>query len=465
MQGSEASETLRVEAWQRTILVWVAFLLTLSVVIVPVGPVFAFLLIPLAAVGLGLHSLASRGHKNPQIIAGERSSRLAGIALGATTVLGTVIVLAIVAMRFEWTEFALGTVLMWCLVSVFLGLVVFWFTSGPQRMVFSACFSLTALFLSAVAHREVGIDVLVFLGDGARALVSGVNPWTIGFDSPYSPELTREYYGDAVHDGQRLLFGFPYPPVPLFVAVAGLIVGEVRMGAVVLHLIAAFVLFRCANDSRGRTLAILYLCSPGVFWTALAGWTELIGSSLLALSICALTRNSRSASLLLGLLVASKQYFAFFVPLVLLLLPSGRRLKGGLLVNAGIVASTGVLALLPFLLWDPSAFLDSVVILQFNQPWRTDAFSLLVWWGENVSEVPEIFVSVLPLGAAVGVSLILGLRAPKEPWAFSASLGIAMCAMVLLSKQSFANYYSFAAAAVLIAAILFQDRSVFDSDS
>ena len=35
---------------------------------------------------------------------------------------------------------------------------------------------------------------------------------------------------------------------------------------------------------------------------------------------------------------------------------------------------------LPFFLWSPGDFWNSVVTLQFRQPFRTDSLSLLAWW-------------------------------------------------------------------------------------
>jgi len=450
---------------QRSILVWATFLLTLAVVVNPVGPKLGFLFVPLAAVVIGMFGILSSKTFDGRTSGRKNSIKLADLALLEVSLVGSSLMVFVMFTDEKWSTFDVRNFGVASIIAVLIGIYVY-IQSRSRMGLFAACvFALGTLIFFGVAQSETRIDVLVFLNDGVHALLSGVNPWGLSFISPYPPELTSQYYGETVHAGQHLLFGFPYPSPPLLVATLGLPLGDVRLGAVVLHLLASLALYVTANDGRGALLSCLYLLSPGAFWTARTGWTELIGASLLALLVCALYRNSRVSAVLLGLIASSKQYFAFFVPLSLLLVPSARKLKGGLLQSIGLVFLTGLLAIVPFYLWDPPAFLNSVVVLQFNQPWRSDSFSLLVWWGENVTEVPALLISVLPLSVALCVSLLLGLKAPKTPWSFSASLGIAMCSMVLLSKQAFANYYSFAAAAVLIAAILYRKSDLLLEDS
>ena len=160
-----------------------------------------------------------------------------------------------------------------------------------------------------------------------------------------------------------------------------------------------------------------------------------------------------------------KQYMPFFVPLVPLLVPEARRLPGGIWRNLAVTAVVSGTILIPFVIWGPREFMHSVVALQFDQPWRSDAFSLLVWWGEVVSEVPRWVQSVLPLGSALAISIVLGSKAIRAPWAFSAAIGVVMCVMALLAKQAFSNYFAFSAAAVLIGAILLGSGSAESNTS
>lgn len=444
-----ASETSQL---RREFLILAAGLFTLSVFLVTWGPNLYALIVPV--LGLLASTLALLAPDDSALLKfSSRCLRQFPIMLLTTVSLGFATAILGLAVLDQ------STTLMSALLAlfVFLALVLGWFLQRDLncgRSLKKWIIPLLTIAVVVLLSSEPVIDVLVFERDGAAALLRWENPYSLTFESPFPDNANHVFFGEGLYEGSTLLFGFPYPPPPLLVVVVGSLLGDVRVGAILLHFGASFALYRTASDSPGRKLSILFLVSPGFLLNAVMGWTELVGSSLLALTLCALVVKSKWAPFFLGIFAISKQYIPFFVPLAPLLIPEARRLPGGLWRNIAITATVSAVVLVPFVLWAPKDFIHSVITLQFNQPWRSDAFSLLVWWGETISAVPRWVQALLPLMSAFLVSIFLGAKSPTGPWAFSAAIGVVMCVLALTAKQAFANYFAFATAALLIGAIL-----------
>ena len=447
---------------KRDLLVFASGLLTFSTVLVLWGPKIITLWVPVLAATVAVVALVSGfGISRPGLAL--QFSELSIAVLVVATVLGsTFTIFRLIVL--EETKFVAFGLFLLASFALLLGWLIHRRMAEGQPFVIWIILLVVAILI-IVLSREPVIDVLIFERDGAAALLRGQNPYAITFQSPFPVELNSVFFGDGVYDGETLLFGFPYPPPPLFSAAFGALLGDVRVGAMSLHFFASLALYRTASDIRSRQLAILFLFSPGFLLNAVTGWTELVCSSLLALTLCALIARSRWTPFLMGIFAVSKQYMPFFVPLAPLLVPEARRLPGGIWRNLAVTAVVSGTILIPFVIWGPREFMHSVVALQFDQPWRSDAFSLLVWWGEVVSEVPRWVQSVLPLGSALAISIVLGSKAIRAPWAFSAAIGVVMCVMALLAKQAFSNYFAFSAAAVLIGAILLGSGSAESNTS
>jgi uncharacterized membrane protein len=158
-------------------------------------------------------------------------------------------------------------------------------------------------------------------------------------------------------------------------------------------------------------------------------------------------RHSRAVPWLFGAFIALKQYLVFALLLAPLLLPAPleRRKLLNLLARAALL---GAAVTLPFFLWDPAAFWRSVVTLQFHQPFRTDALSVLAWWAALGHDQPPAFIAFLAAGLASGVAL---WRLPRTPAGFGAAIAITFFAFFLFNKQAFTNYYFFVIGALYIA--------------
>lgn len=292
------------------------------------------------------------------------------------------------------------------------------------------------------------IDVQVFLHDGAVALLNGHNPYSMTFPNIYTPKLTELFYGDGVVINGRMTYGFPYPPISLLVAIPGQLLGDVRYSQLIVMLVTALVLRQLASDRVGRAIAVLGVAAPAATLMLTGAWTEPTIVALLACLVLALERRRQAfAALLLGLLLVSKQYFVVVIPLVWLI----RQWLTRRLILIGLGAATAVT--LPFFLIDPAAFWKAIVEFQLVQPLRSDSVSLLVSSVNAFGWPPPWTYGVLPLVGGGLTAIVLALRAPRTPAAFSAAVGLTMLVTILLSKQAFMNYYFLVGGAFLIAAV------------
>jgi hypothetical protein len=102
------------------------------------------------------------------------------------------------------------------------------------------------------------------------------------------------------------------------------------------------------------------------------------------------------------------------------------------------VAAGGALALaVPFLLWDPRAFVRGVVEFQVRQPFRTDALS----WPAAVVAAGGPKLPSWPAFVAAAAVLVLTLRRTVTPAQAVLSAATTWIAFVAFNKQAFCNYY------------------------
>lgn len=291
------------------------------------------------------------------------------------------------------------------------------------------------------------IDVYVFQQEAAKTLLHGGNPYAISFDDIYrdTKPADRPVYGtDLVRDG-KVLFGFPYPPLSLYLSTLGYaIAGDYRYAQLV-ALAGAAVFIAFARPGRWASLiAILLLFAPRSFFVLCRGWTEPFALLCLAATIFCAFRFRKLLPIALGMLLASKQYLVLALPLVPLLVEGPQRWRNSIKLVAQAI---GVAALVtaPLALWDSQAFWHSLVTVQKLSPFREDALSYLVWYFHQTGAKP----GVLPAFAAAVAAIALGLwRGERSPAGFAASLALVCLLFISLNKQAFANYYSFAIGAL-----------------
>jgi hypothetical protein len=303
---------------------------------------------------------------------------------------------------------------------------------------------------------DPAIDVHMFHRYSIAALRSGVDPYAITFPDIYN---VAHYYGPGLSLNGRLQFGFPYFPLSLLAVLPGQLIGrDPRYAQLVAIELAALLMAFARSEGFGPTAATLYLTTPRIFFVLEQSWTEPILVLGLAAVMFAACRHSRAVPWLFGAFIALKQYLVFALLAAPLLLPRplDRRRLITLLTKAAIV---GIAVTLPFFLWNPAAFWKSVVTLQFHQPFRTDALSVLSWWASQGHDQPSAAIAFVAAGLASSVAL---WRLPRTPAGFSAAIAITFFAFFIFNKQAFCNYYFFVIGALCVSVAAWRAPEVIE---
>ncbi len=313
-------------------------------------------------------------------------------------------------------------------------------------------------FLLGVSHLrhtpDPFIDVHIFQKESAAALLKGQNPYSTTFTNIYGPNAY--VYAPNLMKDDRVNFGYPYPPLTLFMALPGhLLANDHRYAQLAAITLAAALLIYARPGAISTLAALLLLFSPRAFMIAELAWTEPFVVFLLALTLFCAARFPLATPYAFGLLLASKQYTIFLVPLAALLLPSPFQWNTYLrfLLKSFLLAA---IVSLPLALCDPHAFIWSAVTLQLKQPFRKDSISFLAWlaWYREPLAIKLAFSAFLAAAATTIISL---KRCPHTPAGFALAVSAVYLAFLALNKQAFCNYY-FLVLAALCAAIAFSPR-------
>lgn len=286
------------------------------------------------------------------------------------------------------------------------------------------------------------IDVFVFQTRGVEALLHGINPYSITFPNIYGGNA---FYGEGLVANGQLLFGFPYPPLSLYLSTLGKVLGgDPRYAQLAAITLAAGLMAYARGGRLGAGAAALLLLTPRGLFVLEQSWTEPFLVLLLAATVFCACRYPRALPYVFGLLVAVKQYTVFMLPLLPLLTPLRGRALWGLLWRAG---ATALGVSLPLIVINPQAFIRSAVTLQIQQPFRPDALSYLALWVSRGHEQPPVWIAF----AAVAVVIALALWcAPRTPAGFAGAIALVYGVFFAFNKQAFANYYYFVVGALCI---------------
>ncbi|MEP7009951.1 MAG: hypothetical protein ABJC13_06485 [Acidobacteriota bacterium] len=338
---------------------------------------------------------------------------------------------------FDWSWFGCGLLLA--------GVVGFAGLHAPAGWRKGLVFLLLALHLAlgiwtVRSQPQPKIDVFVFQQEGSRALAGGENPYRLAMPDIYDEEESAKLYAPGWWQGDRLRFGFPYPPLSLLLAFPGyLFGGDPRLAQVVATTLAGALIAFLAPGRMGTLAAALFLFTPRGFYVLEQGWTEPFPVLLFAAFLWAAVRAPRGRPWLLGALFAVKQYLIVLAPLLQLLAPwslPARRLPRLALQALGIALAITA----PFVLWDPRAFYTSVVAVHLAQPYRPDSLTFLALLPDAVARKLAFLPPLAAIGA-IGLALRRGARTPPG---FSVACALTLLAFFSCSKQAHANYYHLA---------------------
>ena len=278
--------------------------------------------------------------------------------------------------------------------------------------------------LSAVEH--LGLDVYFLHVAAADAIADGLNPYTDAVEVPDGAPTAVE---------SDVITGYVYPPVTaISYAIGHWVFSDPRFTSLIAWM--AFLALIGITGIRGRTrrgllVMVLMASIPGWPLVLRAAWTEPLGLALLGAAF-SLWNAATKSGLLVGLALASKQYFAVTAPLLLLHRDKGSLVRS-VLTGIVIVATIGVA-----IIWGPSAFWTAAVEFHTSTPARPDSVNL-VGLGAlfNLSWDPP---TILPLTVGLLVAVVTGLRSHTRR-RFMLALGLTLSSSFLVSSQAFANYW------------------------
>jgi hypothetical protein len=388
-------------------------------------------------------------------VASPRASRWTDrgmFRLAAALLAGQAVTLGFTTHYYYYRPLAYSWEAAWPMATVFIAAAALILSRGrPRWLLFTAA----AAHLVAAAWVIVGgimpiIDVWVFHQDSAAALLRGENPFAINFPNVYGH--TNRFYSDEVQVRGRVAFGFPYPPLSLFLYLPSYaLTGESRYAHALAYALCAVGIGFVSRERVATYAAALLLAAPACFIVIESAWTESFVLLLLVGVALAAVHARRWLPVALGLFFAVKQYNVIFLPFVFLLLP-GPVLSRASLRFLGVMVLTGAAVSLPLAVWDWAAFWNSDVTIQVKQPFRFDAFSFLAYIANTrpAGFVPPAWWSAIPFALLLPTWAVLLWRLPRDISGFT--LGVAGTTIVFLfsNRQAFLNYHTFAAGALLL---------------
>lgn len=233
---------------------------------------------------------------------------------------------------------------------------------------------------------------------------------------------------------------YTYMPVTLVATtLARAATGDIRWAMIAALLLAGLAarqaLRRTAPDAPallGDATALILFAGPLVGFVIEESWVDVVPLGLVCAAVWALAcERTTLAAVLFGFGLAGKQPMVVCMPLLLLVPGIGRR---GFIIAAGVAIAT----VLPFLLWNPSAFSSGTVAYFAHLAPRTDALTLSNLIAMRFHHRPsELYGLVL---AVAGVALAWR-HVPRGPGTFLlVSCGV-LLAFFAFGRLAFANYY------------------------
>ena len=306
----------------------------------------------------------------------------------------------------------------------------------------------TAALVSTEWNSNLGTDIYHAHRAAGAALIEGENPYT---------DAVRFFDGSPYREDDRIIEGYPYPPVVLITyGLAGAFTDPRLISALAWLGLLAWMGWRGARFDHGSEVALgaFLILATLPIWSMVwyAAWTEPLSLVLLALAAAAWKRRSVVASVLLGLALSSKQYLVFLAPLVIF------HRDELWLKRLGIAGGTALATVVPFLLMDATGFAASTIGNLADIGFRPDTQSIPGLLGAFGIEFTVPVWAWLFIGMLIGA--FFGIKA-RSASMFAGRAGLTL-GVTFIIGLAFANYWVLVAGLLSIAAVLdAHDDSVF----
>ncbi len=280
------------------------------------------------------------------------------------------------------------------------------------------------------ASPSPGIDVWALQQEGALVLSSGGSPYVTG----------SFQVNETANGANGTIEGYLYPPPTLVTGTASYVVtGDVRYALLVFQLVFAWALARLGPAPVGELAGLLWLSHPRGPYVLEQSWTEPLPLALAALGVLAWQRGwRRSAAVVWGAFLASKQYLVLLLPLFPLL-----QGMNAVLIAWGALAS--VACVLPFLAVHPTDFIRHNFLYHLRTPFRDNALTIPAGLGR-----PGLSRLAWPAAGAVWLAACRH-RYPLARWLY---LGASLLTIFfMLAQQAYCNYYYLIGGWLLLGAV------------
>jgi hypothetical protein len=286
---------------------------------------------------------------------------------------------------------------------------------------------------------EVGTDVYWMHREAGEALSQGLNPYT---------DAVRVFDGNPFAPEGAVVEGYPYPPIIVGTyAVTAYDLDPRLMSSLAWIVALGWMASRARRpgDEGSNAYAIFLLMSGLAVWPVVwyASWTEPLSIALLLLSATWWRRRPVLSAITLGLALASKQYFIFLAPLLLLHRDESKKMRLG--VSLGVAATT----ILVGLAVDSSAYITATISNLTDVGFRPDT--------QSMSGLLASIGIDLYLPSGVWVILVLGLATIIARGSSTVSDFLGRSALILglafILGRAFMNYWFLVSVLVALASV------------
>lgn len=292
-------------------------------------------------------------------------------------------------------------------------------------------FILGLLVLKWAPHPR--IDVFAVEMEAAEALLQGINPFAITISNPYGD--SSPLFPSGVSVNGSLQFGFVYPPLLLLLCLPGYLLGDPRLSMLAAMSLSALFIGYLRPGVLPKLAAMLFLFTPRTYFVLDRAWTDPFVVLVVAAVAFVAVHWPKWVWLPAGLYLAAKQQMFIGIPALFLLVPRPLRFKE--LIILGLKAgAVGLSITLPFVFWNPKAFINSV--LNIREVFRTDSLGLLAHFAnQNIAHLSKW----TGLAAILPIMLLGAWKAPRNVGGFALLTAATHFTLYLFSTHAFCNEY------------------------
>lgn len=294
------------------------------------------------------------------------------------------------------------------------------------------------------ASPQPQIDAFHLLKEAPQYLLTGTNPYQAIYPKIYA-NVTPDYY--TYFPGSIFLF---LPVVLLF--------RDPRWLYLIIYAIIFLLIKKLVKDkinSQLFTLILFYQPLSLVIFEQ--GFSEMLLSGLLFLAFHHLYKKKTViASLIIGILAATKQSMLFVLPFFLLtLIQQGKKIRKNLI----LMAIPPILILVPFIIWNPSAFWHDTIYYHLNiNRIRTDLVGFSLNYLSLSKKLFDFELTSSPIYSVLLVFALYLIIFSKKPVEKIADLPLALSIFFLgfhlFGVQAYMNYYFLISNLLLFSQIL-----------